>query len=72
MATSPSLGSTSGKYFEDCNAVEVPDTFMQDMAMADRLWFLSEELTKEYYVQHERPDWNDFENGLRRRKKDDS
>ena len=72
VATSPSLGSTSGKYFEDCNAVEVPDTFMQDMAMADRLWFLSEELTKEHYVQHERPDWNDFENGLRRRQKDDS
>jgi NAD(P)-dependent dehydrogenase (short-subunit alcohol dehydrogenase family) len=71
VATSPLLGSTSGRYFEDCNAVEIEDTFMQDMAMADRLWFLSEELTKDYYVKHERPDWNDFENGLRK-KKDDS
>jgi NAD(P)-dependent dehydrogenase (short-subunit alcohol dehydrogenase family) len=72
VATSPLLGSTSGKYFEDCNAVEVQDSFMQDMAMADRLWFLSEELTKDYYVKHERPDWNDFENGLRRKEADDS
>jgi NAD(P)-dependent dehydrogenase (short-subunit alcohol dehydrogenase family) len=72
VATSPLLGSTSGKYFEDCNAVEVQDSFMQDMAMADGLWFLSEELTKDYYVKHERPDWDDFENGLRRKQADDS
>lgn len=72
VATSPVLGSTSGNYFEDCNAVEIEDSFMQDMAMADRLWFLSEELTKDYLVKHERPDWNEFENGLRRKKKDDS
>ena len=72
VATSPVLGSTSGKYFEDCNAVEIDGTFMQDMAMADRLWFLSEELTKDYLVTHERPDWNEFENGLRRKKKDSS
>jgi len=68
VATSPLLGSTSGKYFEDCNAVEIGDSFMQDMAMADRLWLLSEELTRDYYVKHERPDWNDFENGLRKKK----
>lgn len=72
VATSPLLGSTSGRYFEDCNAVEIDGTFMQDMAMADRLWFLSEELTKDYLVEHERPDWDEFENGLRRKKKDDS
>jgi len=72
VVTSPALGSTSGKYFEDCNAVEIDGTFMQDMAMADRLWFLSEELTKDYLVKHERPDWNEFENGLRRKKKDNS
>jgi len=72
VATSPMLGSTSGSYFEDCNAVEIEDSFMQDMAMADRLWFLSGELTKDYLVKHERPDWNEFENGLRRKKKDDS
>jgi hypothetical protein len=72
VATSPVLGSTSGRYFEDCNAVEIDGTFMQDRAMADRLWFLSEELTKDYLVKHERPDWNEFENGLRRKKKDSS
>jgi len=69
VATSPALGSTSGRFFEDCNAVEINDSFMQDMAMADRLWLLSEELTKDYYVKHERPDWNDLENGLRRKNK---
>jgi len=72
LATNPVLGSTSGRYFEDCNAVEIESTFLQDMAMADRLWFLSEGLTKDYLVKHERPDWNEFENGLRRRKKDNS
>jgi len=72
VATSPMLGSTSGSYFEDCNAVEIDGTFMQDMTMADRLWFLSEELTKDYLVTHERPDWNEFENGLRRKKKDNT
>ena len=68
VATSPSLGSTSGRYFEDCNAVDVPGTHMQDMAMADRLWLLSQELTKPYYKPPEVRDWNEFENGLPRRK----
>lgn len=67
VATSPLLGSTSGRYFEDCNAVEVPGSHLQDMAMADRLWFASEELTKDYLVKHERPDWNEFRNGIRKR-----
>ena len=68
VATSPSLGSTSGRYFEDCNAVELPETHMQDMAMADRLWLLSEELTKPYYKPPEIRDWSEFENGLPRKK----
>jgi len=66
VATSPLLGSTSGRYFEDCNAVEVAGSHLQDMAMADRLWLVSEELTRDYLVKHERPDWNEFENGLRK------
>jgi NAD(P)-dependent dehydrogenase (short-subunit alcohol dehydrogenase family) len=70
VATSPLLGSTSGRYFEDCNAVEVPGSHLQDMAMADRLWLLSEEMTRDYLVKHERPDWSEFENGLRKRAKD--
>jgi NAD(P)-dependent dehydrogenase (short-subunit alcohol dehydrogenase family) len=67
VATSPSLGSTSGRYFEDCNAVEVPGTHMQDMAMADRLWLLSEELTQPFYKPPEVRDWSEFQNGLPRR-----
>ncbi len=72
VATSPLLGSTSGRYFEDCNAIEVTDSHLQDMAMADRLWLLSEEMTRDYLVKHEVPDWNEFENGLRRRSGGDS
>ena len=67
VATSRLLGSTSGRYFEDCNAVEVPGSHLQDMAMADRLWLLSEELTRDYLVEHQRPDWDEFQNGLRKR-----
>jgi NAD(P)-dependent dehydrogenase (short-subunit alcohol dehydrogenase family) len=68
VAASPLLGSTSGRYFEDCNAVTVRgDNHMHDKALATRLWQVSEELTKPYLVTHERPDWNEFENGLRRR-----
>jgi NAD(P)-dependent dehydrogenase (short-subunit alcohol dehydrogenase family) len=67
VATSPLLGSTSGRYFEDCNAIEVPGSHLQDMAMADRLWLRSEEMTRDYLVRHERPDWSEFENGIRKR-----
>jgi NAD(P)-dependent dehydrogenase (short-subunit alcohol dehydrogenase family) len=70
VATSPLLGSTSGRYFEDCNAIEVRESHLQDMAMADRLWVASERLTQDYIVKHERPDWNEFENGLRESGKD--
>ena len=66
VATSPLLGSTSGRYVEDCNAIEVRESHLQDMAMADRLWVVSEEMTRDYLVKHERPDWNEFENGLRK------
>ncbi len=69
VATNPLLGSTSGRFFEDCNAIDlVGDTHMQDMAMADRLWLLSEELTRDYLVRHEPADWAEFENGLPRKK----
>ena len=66
VATNPALGSTSGRYFEDCTAVEVRDSHVQDMAMADRLWLLSEDMTRDYLVTHRTPDWSEFENGLRR------
>jgi NAD(P)-dependent dehydrogenase (short-subunit alcohol dehydrogenase family) len=69
VATSPLLGSTSGEYFEDCNAVIVTgDNHMRDQDQASRLWLLSEELTRNYLVEIKRPDWNEFENGLRKKR----
>jgi len=66
VATSQLLGSTSGEYFEDCNAVDVPGIgHMHDGDQASELWIASEELTKDYLVKHERPDWNEFQNGIR-------
>lgn len=68
VATSPQLGNISGEYFEDCNAVTVTgDNHMHDREQASRLWVVSEELTRDYLVEHERPDWSDFRNGLRKK-----
>ena len=68
VATSPQRGDISGQYFEDCNAVTVVgDNHMHDRDQASRLWVASEELTKDYLVEHQRPDWSEFENGLRKK-----
>ena len=68
VATNPLLGNISGEYFEDCNAVTVVgDNHMHDREQASRLWVVSEELTRDYLVKHERPDWSEFENGLRKK-----
>jgi len=65
VATNPSLGSTSGHYFEDCNAVTVlGDNHLRDQAMAEKLFEVSQELTADYLVEQKRPDWENFENGL--------
>jgi NAD(P)-dependent dehydrogenase (short-subunit alcohol dehydrogenase family) len=57
VATSKLLGSTSGRYFEDCNAVNVIGrNHLTDMPMADKLWFRSEELTSDYLVTPQVPD----------------
>lgn len=56
VATNPLLGSTSGRYFEDCNAVQVPDSHLGNIEMSDRLWHLSETLLADYLLTHERPD----------------
>ena len=73
VATSESLGATSGRYFEDCNAMTVlGDNHMQDRDQASRLWLASEELTRDYLFTHERPDWNDFENGIRGKRSPDA
>lgn len=48
VATAPTLATTSGLYFEDCNPV-IPQTKpMQDGELAKKLWATSEELTKKY------------------------
>lgn len=66
VATSELLGSTSGEYFEDCNAVTVlGDNHMHDEDQAARLWLLSEELTHDYRVKLKRPDPTAFRNGYR-------
>ena len=66
VATSPLLGSTSGKYFEDCNAVTVVGQgHIHDEAMAERLWRVSQDLTAGYLVTHTGPDWNDYERAAR-------
>jgi NAD(P)-dependent dehydrogenase (short-subunit alcohol dehydrogenase family) len=65
VATSPLLGSTSGKYFEDCNAVTVlGDNHMHDAALAAELWSVSENLTRDYLVSHDGPDLNDYERAV--------
>jgi len=66
VATSPLLGSTSGKYFEDCNAVTIVNAgHLHDLAMATKLWQVSADLTRDYLVSHAGPDWNDYERAVR-------
>ena len=68
VATNPALGNISGEYFEDCNAVTVGgDNHMHDREQASRLWVVSEELTRDYLVEHKRPDWSDLQNVLRKK-----
>lgn len=57
VATSELLGSTSGRYFEDCNAVNVIGAnHLTNMPMADKLWLRSEELSADYLVTPKRPE----------------
>lgn len=66
VATAPALGAVSGEFFVDCNAVNITgEHYLTDSDQASRLWVLSQELVKDHYVTHERPDWNDFRNGIR-------
>jgi NAD(P)-dependent dehydrogenase (short-subunit alcohol dehydrogenase family) len=56
VATNKLLGSTSGRYFEDCNAVEVTGSnHLTNLPMADKLWLVSEGLTSDYLVVPQRP-----------------
>lgn len=47
VATSPELAGVNGCYFSDCNPV-TPSTNMLDDDMAERLWSVSEQLTRPY------------------------
>jgi len=54
VATNPALKGVSGAYFEDCNAVTVSgNNFVFDKPMAERLWFIGEEMAQGYLI-----DWN--------------
>lgn len=56
VATHPSLGNVSGRYFEDCNAVTIEGAgHMQNRAMAERLLQVSIELTADWLVEFEEP-----------------
>jgi len=51
VATNPALEGVSGAYFEDCNPVQVSgDHHMFDEAMADQLWTVAEEMTRDYLL----------------------
>lgn len=67
VASNPMLGSTSGEYFQDCNPVAVSGSFHEDVAMSDRLWDISEKLTADYIVTHQRPDPNDVRKDMRQK-----
>ena len=47
VATSADLDRVTGFYFDDCNPA-VPNAHMQDDAMAEKLWAVSEELVGDY------------------------
>jgi NAD(P)-dependent dehydrogenase (short-subunit alcohol dehydrogenase family) len=51
VATAPALAGVSGAYFEDCNPVVVTGPqHLNDTAMAEQLWEISEEMTAGYLV----------------------
>ena len=66
VATHPSLGNVSGRFFEDCNAVTIAgEGHVHNKAMAERLLDTSIELTRDWLVEFKAPTPEDFK--LRRR-----
>ena len=56
VATSEALGNVSGRYFEDCEAVEIKgEGHMHNVAMASRLQDRSIELTRDWLVEFKVP-----------------
>jgi NAD(P)-dependent dehydrogenase (short-subunit alcohol dehydrogenase family) len=61
VATSEQLGNVSGRYFEDCQAVNIEGGgHMQNVAMADRLLEASIDLTSDWLVEFRKPTAEDF------------
>lgn len=61
VATNPALGSVSGEFFEDCQAVTIEgDGHVHDKAMAGRLLETSIELTRDWLVEFKAPSADDF------------
>jgi NAD(P)-dependent dehydrogenase (short-subunit alcohol dehydrogenase family) len=48
VATNPGLVDVRGFYFADCNVDKGETPYMQDDAMAKKLWQVSEDLTRDY------------------------
>ena len=65
VATNAELGATSGQFFEEFNAVTIADSHLHNKELAADLMRVSEEITGDYLVAQERPDWSEFENGVR-------
>jgi len=62
VATHPSLGNISGKYFEDCNAVTIEGKgHMQNLAMAEQLLQTSIDLTAAWLVEFKEPESRNIE-----------
>jgi len=56
VATSPALATTSGAYFEDCNAVTVlGHNHLYNVPMSERLLQMSEEITADFLVDQKEP-----------------
>ena len=57
VATHPTLSRVSGLFFQDCNAVRIDgNNYLEDDQQAERLWQVSEELTKDYLVDYDWPE----------------
>ena len=47
VATNPELDRVTGYYFSDCNPA-IPNEHMQNDKLAQQLWDVSEDLTRDY------------------------
>jgi NAD(P)-dependent dehydrogenase (short-subunit alcohol dehydrogenase family) len=50
VATNPALDGVTGCFFTDCNPIKPAGPYMEDDALAAKLWAVSEELTRGYFA----------------------